>query len=93
LFVTVRTLECDEASLAAVAPEIEKLAEFLLDEKRKFGEALGPLYEDAAMNIRICAFEKCNWIFQLAYVLTPAGREDAQHRHLHSLISSTLAKP
>jgi hypothetical protein len=49
--------------------------------------------EDAAMNIRIRAFENCSWIFQSTYPLAPAGREDPQYRHLHSPILPTLAKP
>jgi hypothetical protein len=57
----------------------------------ELGEALETIREDVAMNIRIRAFEKCNRIFQLAYILTPAGQEDARHRHLHSLIPLTMA--
>jgi hypothetical protein len=75
-----------------VVPEIEKLTEFLLDVATKLGDALETGYEDAAMDIRIRAFEKCNSVFQLAYVLTPAGRENAQRRHSNSPIPSTLAK-
>jgi hypothetical protein len=92
LFVTVRTLECDDSSLAAVVPEIEKLAEFLLQEGMKLGGEMEDIYEAAAMNIRSRAFEKGNWIFQLAYVLTPAGREDARQRHLHAPIPA-IAPP
>jgi hypothetical protein len=38
LFMTVRTLEYDEMSLAAAAPEVEKLAEFLLDDGTKLAK-------------------------------------------------------
>jgi hypothetical protein len=74
-------LECDDSPPATVVPEIEKLAEFLQDQGTELGKALETIYEDGAMNIKIHAFEKCDWIFQLAYVLTPAGQADARHQH------------
>jgi hypothetical protein len=86
LFVTFWTLESDDSSLAAVVPEIEKLAEFLLHQGMKLGGEMAAIYEAAAMTIRFCAFEKGNWIFQLAYVLTPTGREGARGRRLHAPI-------
>jgi hypothetical protein len=70
----VRTLECDYSLLAAAVPEIEKLAE-----GTKLGETLEAIHEEAAMNMKTSGFEKCNWIFQLAHVLTAPGREDARH--------------
>jgi hypothetical protein len=79
-----------------VVSEIEKLAEFLLHEGTKLCGEMAALYEAAAMNIRSHAFEKGNWIFQLAYVVTPAGRKDARHRHLHApilAISPPKSKP
>jgi hypothetical protein len=78
VFLAVRTLECDDGSVATVVPEINKLVRRLKLEAGVIDEPIKIMYIHAAAVIKRRAFEKSNFLFQLACVLTHLGREETR---------------
>jgi hypothetical protein len=63
VFLAVRTLECDDESVAAAVPEINKLVRRLKAEARVVEEPIKSMYIHAAAVIKRRAFEKSNFLF------------------------------
>jgi hypothetical protein len=75
VFETMRIFEADDAPLACVVPQITKLVEYLQRHANRSGnESVTEIYHDAIELIRHKCLSTVNFIFQLAYVLTPEGR-------------------
>jgi hypothetical protein len=79
VFSTVRQFEFDCPSLAIGYPGVEELITFLTKQGDKIRcRKLRKVSRDCAAIIRERTLDTTNYIFQLAFVLTPAGREQAR---------------
>jgi hypothetical protein len=79
-FDTMRVFEADDAPLACVVPEITDLLSSLQHYSHSSRcQELEDIYMDAISIIRRKCLMTVNFIFHLAYVLTPAGRTMARN--------------
>jgi hypothetical protein len=92
VFLAVRALECDDASAAAVVPELNRLMTSLNAQADLIDEPLKQMYLHSAAIISKRVFAKSGYPFQLAYVFTPFGREYARNQignpHQHQISPS-----
>jgi hypothetical protein len=76
VFSAVQHFEFDGASLTIVYPGVHALITFLQKQGDKIrSRKLTKVYQDSAVTIRKRTLDTTNDIFQLAFVLSPAGRE------------------
>jgi hypothetical protein len=91
VFLSVRDFEADHANCAQVYPRIKSLLQYLeRHESTIVRSDWKDMYHMCALIIFRRTLETSNQIFQLAYVLTPNGRNDAHSASIHDIREEPL---
>jgi hypothetical protein len=90
VFVTVRDFEADHANCAEVYPKIKELLKYLESHALAFDRPdWREMYSECASILLQRTLGTSNHFFQLAYVLTPSGRNDVRTASLHQIMEES----
>jgi hypothetical protein len=81
-FRTIGEFEADDAPLSCVYPGARHLEHFLDTQSADMSEEIRGAYKLFARRLRARLLETCGCLFQLAYALSPKGREDLRREQL-----------
>jgi hypothetical protein len=79
IFVRVQSFESDNATLDSVYPGIHSLCREIEEAALDMPDGIADVYREFSLTVKRNCLERTNFLFQLGYVLTPAGRLEARN--------------